>query len=276
VERIEDGRVKLFRQENQGPSAARNRGIEEAHGELVAFLDADDEWRPRFLETVLDLRAKHSEAGAYATAYAIQEPDGRLRTVEYKEIPPPPWEGIIPNFFRSALGTSPVWTSAVAIRREVFDGVGRFILCPGLGEDMELWARIALRYPIAFSWRIGAVYHREAENRLCETVFTHVFTSDRVERAMRSQDVASYVLPDVEEFLAKVKLTAVSRCIVRGQGKVARSILKGCKTRRFQKQKLWWWCWSFLPDGLVSLAWRGKRWFRRCRESWNSRHCPQR
>jgi hypothetical protein len=142
-------------------------------------------------------------------------------------------------------------------------------LCPGLGEDIELWARIALRYPIAFSWRVGAVYHREAENRLCETVYTHVFASDCFERTLQSQDVPSHILPDVEEFVARAKLTAASRCVINGQSKTARGILKDCKTRRFRRQKLWWWFWSLLPIALVTCAWHGKQWLRKRLTSWN-------
>lgn len=273
VEGIEDGRIRLLWQQNQGPSAARNKGIEEAHGELIAFLDADDEWKPWFLESIVQLWAKHSEAGAYATAYEIQEPDGHVYTLPYREIPPSPWEGIIPNYFRSTLWHNPVWTSAVVIRREALRTVGGFVLCPGIGQDVELWARIALRYPIAFTWRVGAVYHRGAENRRCETVFTHVFASDSFERAMRNLGVAPRVLPDVKEFLAKEKLEAASRYILDGQSRLGRKMLKSCKTRRFLKRKLWWWFWSLLPSSLVSLAWHGKRCFRGCIRSWNRKRC---
>jgi glycosyltransferase involved in cell wall biosynthesis len=262
VQSIEESRIKLFHQENHGPSAARNKGIEEACGELIAFLDADDEWKPWFLEAILQLWTKHPQAGAYATACEIREADGRVYTHIYREIPPAPWQGIIPNYFRSALWDNPVWTSAVVIRRQVFDRIGRFVLCPGLGQDVELWARIALQYPIAFSWRVGAVYHREAENRRCETVFTHVFASDSFERALRGLDVASPLLPDVREFLAREKLVAASRYILDGQSRLGRNLLKHCQTQRFLKRKLWWWFWSLLPHGLVRLAWRGKRWLR--------------
>ncbi len=273
VEGIQDPRIKLLRQPNQGCSAARNRGIAEAQGKLIAFLDADDEWKPWFLEIIVSLWTHHSEAGAYATAYEIREPDGRVHTPSYREIPPAPWEGIIPNYFRSSLWVNPMWTSAVAIRREVFDTVGRFVLCPGVGEDAELWGRIALRYPIAFCWRIGAVYHREAENRFCETVFTHVFASDCFERAMRSQEVPPHLLPDAREFLARERLTAASRYILNGQPRTARALLRNCKTRRLLPQKLWWWFWSLLPSKLVRLAWCGKRWVRKCLRSWNPGLC---
>ncbi len=64
MEGIEDRRIRLSRQENQGPSAARNRGIAAAQDERVAFLDADDEWKPWFLETILNLETRYSEAGA--------------------------------------------------------------------------------------------------------------------------------------------------------------------------------------------------------------------
>lgn len=274
VERIQEHRIKLFRQQNQGCSAARNKGIAEAQGGLVAFLDADDEWKPWFLEVVLNLRATYPEAGAYATAYEIQEPDGRVWAPSYREIPAPPWEGIIPNFFRSALGYGPVWTSAVAVRRKVLDQVGYFVLRPGLGQDRELWARIALRYPIAFSWRMGAVYHTEAENRRCQTVFTHVFASDCFEQAVRSQTVPSHILPDVQEFIACEKLMAASRYVIDGQSKLARGILENCQTHQFLRRKLWWWFWSLLPTGWVKLAWRSKQCFRKYLRLWDLRSYP--
>ena len=76
VKSFQDPRIRYIRQENQGVSAARNRGIALAKGELIAFLDADDAWKPEFLETIKEMRELYPEAGAYATAYTIISPDG--------------------------------------------------------------------------------------------------------------------------------------------------------------------------------------------------------
>lgn len=50
--------VRIINQENKGVSAARNRGVGEAENDLVAFLDADDEWNPDFLETIVRMYKK--------------------------------------------------------------------------------------------------------------------------------------------------------------------------------------------------------------------------
>ena len=73
VEGVDDGRIRLIRQENGGVSAARNRGIKEAKREYVAFLDADDEWKPEHLQTLVGLMEKYPQCGAYSTNYEFKQ-----------------------------------------------------------------------------------------------------------------------------------------------------------------------------------------------------------
>ena len=79
VRGIADRRIRLIRQENRGVSAARNRGIAEAAADWVAFLDADDEWLPGFLETIFGLRSQFPDCDVFATAYFYCLPDGQVR-----------------------------------------------------------------------------------------------------------------------------------------------------------------------------------------------------
>ena len=70
VEGYDDPRIHLIKQGNAGPGAARNRGLDEARGELVAFLDADDEWLPDYLaESVRLLDAYGTQVATITSAY---------------------------------------------------------------------------------------------------------------------------------------------------------------------------------------------------------------
>ena len=73
VRGFRDPRIRLILQDKKRPgvSAARNIGIHESRSEFIAFLDADDEWRPRFLETIIRLRQRFPDAGLYATSYCL-------------------------------------------------------------------------------------------------------------------------------------------------------------------------------------------------------------
>ena len=64
-----DGRIRLVRQPNGGVAVARNRGVSEARGEWVAFLDADDEWAPDHLATLVDLMARYPHCGMVSASY---------------------------------------------------------------------------------------------------------------------------------------------------------------------------------------------------------------
>jgi glycosyltransferase involved in cell wall biosynthesis len=65
VKSYDDPRIRLIRQENKGVSVARNTGADRATADFIAFLDADDEWMPRQLETVSGLRKKFPDAGLF-------------------------------------------------------------------------------------------------------------------------------------------------------------------------------------------------------------------
>ncbi|MGB6187041.1 MAG: glycosyltransferase family A protein, partial [Aeromonas molluscorum] len=69
VKEIKDDRVRYFHQKNSGVSAARNKGIEEASGEYIAFLDADDWYEDDFLTVVYKSIQEHPDADAFTTGY---------------------------------------------------------------------------------------------------------------------------------------------------------------------------------------------------------------
>jgi glycosyltransferase involved in cell wall biosynthesis len=71
VASIEDRRIRVVSQANAGPGAARNRGLAEARGEYVTFLDADDEWEPKFLELGVAALDGHPDCGAWVSGRAV-------------------------------------------------------------------------------------------------------------------------------------------------------------------------------------------------------------
>jgi glycosyltransferase involved in cell wall biosynthesis len=228
VRGFDDPRIRLIQQENQGVSAARNQGIEAARAELVAFLDADDEWLPGFLETIALLRRKFPEAGAYATAFMIKSSNGIYQKQTFTGIPQGDWEGIIPSYFRScASGMFPVRSSNVAIPREVFLNVGMFPVGEWWGEDTDMWGRIALKYSIGFSSRYCAIYDESATGRTCNTlkiVDIHPFVRT-ARQAIESGSVPAPILQDLERYVTREILHTIHMNLKAGRPDLARKTL---------------------------------------------------
>lgn len=241
VRAIDDRRIRLIGQENQGVSAARNRGVLEASSDFVAFLDADDEWRPTFLETILRLRARYPAAGIYATDRLNCRPDGRMKPCRYIRIPPAPWEGLLPAYFITAgFSDQPVCSSVIGIPKKVLEEVGGFPAGVRIGEDLITWFNIALKYPIAFSREIGAVYHMEAENRTQDQARDGTWRLNlirRMEEAIRSGEVPVEKVNEVQEYLAAYQIAMAWHYIRSGMPGEARAILSGCRTEMLKRDR---------------------------------------
>ena len=161
VETFDDPRIRLIRQENAGVSAARNRGIAEARGEHVAFLDADDEWMPQFLEEIAALIAEFPECRARATNYIFNSNGVKSPTI-LRKMPFTEGRGVLTNYFEVAsCSHPPMWTSAVCIERTLLQEIGGFPVGIKSGEDLLTWARIAVRTQWAFSMKAMAQYNVE-------------------------------------------------------------------------------------------------------------------
>lgn len=157
------GADELIRQPNGGVSAARNRGMTAAQGELIALLDADDEWHPAHLRNLAGLFTDFPQARVYGTGYAIHQ--WRLATEITLKRPSP---GYI-SFFEASGIESIINSSCAALHREAFAASGGFMVGQPMGEDIHFLCRLCLRWPLAYHPQVTSIYHRDVANSACVT-----------------------------------------------------------------------------------------------------------
>ena len=135
--------VRFFRQSHLGANAARNRGIEEANGEFIAFLDSDDRWLPKKLEKqIRKLQLFKEMGGIYCGIVNVDLKTGERDHSSKKNLP----EG---NLLKKLLirdVTEP--TSCWTVRRECFSKVGVFDVKLPARQDWDMWIRLGAIYPI--------------------------------------------------------------------------------------------------------------------------------
>ncbi|MDE6007404.1 MAG: glycosyltransferase family 2 protein [Muribaculaceae bacterium] len=147
-----DPRIRIISQPNSGVSAARNRGINEAGGEFIAFLDADDLWLPNYLETQFKLTEDYPECDVFAVNYKFRNSNAEDSETIIRNIPFEGETGILSNYFKvAATSNPPIWTGSVMIRTKALLDVGGFPVGIRSGEDLLTWAKLAIKFKIAYS-----------------------------------------------------------------------------------------------------------------------------
>ena len=153
---------RLIRKLNGGVCSARNRGIQEAKYDYIALLDGDDLWDEHFLEEQVKLILDFPEAKMWGVSIAFIKHN---RQTKWEQGMGDGYQGYVENYF----GTSHsdlFCSSSVVINKDVFDKVGYFDERIASSEDLDMWYRIILHYPVAFYDKVLAYYNQDAENRV--------------------------------------------------------------------------------------------------------------
>ncbi|MHC1770858.1 MAG: glycosyltransferase family 2 protein [Flexilinea sp.] len=263
VNAINDSRIQLLRQENAGPSAARNRGIESANSENIAFLDADDEWKTDFLETIHRLILQFPDCGAYSTSYDVINSRLKLSHPRFKSNTSFIWAGIIQKYFEILQSELPFFSSSVVIPKNVLIKINGFPESIRFGEDVITWIKIGIEYPIAYNSARLSIYHREAENRLCNTYQKDSDFSKKqlfLKEIITRKNLDSKMRKDINDYFALDLLKSAKEEISFGRTEQA------CKffdlARGNKKYFLLWhilWLSSRIPFRILSAIIRMKR-----------------
>lgn len=153
-----DSRVRLITQPNRGLSAARNRGIAEARGDFIAFLDHDDLWQPDKLALQVAVLDRDDEIAVASCYSAIIDQDHRCVGWRYGG-------DANGHVYQQMLQWDMVSGGSVAtIRRTALAAVGEFDETLHVREDWDMWIRLARRFPFATVPRTLVGYTRRPSN----------------------------------------------------------------------------------------------------------------
>ncbi len=143
-------RINYIYQENAGASAARNAGINAAKSKWIAFLDADDEWLPEYLESQLEILTKNPElvwtTGNYYTRFDSQDKYAQWNSTS-KITKLLKGRDYFEDFFLMLANDINGHTNTTIIRKDVLIETGLFSLEQKKIEDLDLWWRVAYLNP---------------------------------------------------------------------------------------------------------------------------------
>lgn len=166
---FESEKVQLiYHKKNCGLSASRNSGIKKANSNYITFLDADDLWKPTFLESIFQLIQNFPEARIFGTNYeevwdaVIKNPSNgsEILAIDFK--------GYI-NFFKINVKQGIYNHGSVCFHKEVFEKVGYYNEDIGFSEDLDFNIRANYNFKLAYNNSVQMSYFMQTENQLTQS-----------------------------------------------------------------------------------------------------------
>lgn len=155
---IQNGCIKIINQHNQGVSVARNNGVQASRFNYICFLDADDEWKPGFLDEIYYLITECPLADLYCLAHFVSKNGSVPRKPKHGL--PDGFIGYIDNFFKVSLKGDVANSSKVCVRKEALSNIGGFPDGGVTGEDLYTWIMLALNGKVACSMKYNTIVHQ--------------------------------------------------------------------------------------------------------------------
>ncbi|MES2119072.1 MAG: glycosyltransferase family 2 protein [Pseudomonadota bacterium] len=197
---------RVVPQKNAGASAARNRGAQEAQSRFIAFLDADDEWRPGHLAEIERLASTFPTAAFLSTHSVRVESSGRL--LSEPTILDESFFGILERPLLTYAKSRGIFRSpSVAIRSDAWERSGGFPVGVEASEDVFLWVKLCLTEVVAHSGKPLVVVHPEhssqdSRNLLIGHQFAYFLGSAEGRAFLTNPDLADFL---GLSFLAHIK-----------------------------------------------------------------------
>jgi cellulose synthase/poly-beta-1,6-N-acetylglucosamine synthase-like glycosyltransferase len=235
VQRLCDPRITLHRQANGGVSAARNVALKLAQGEFVAFLDADDLWRPRHLEHLIALKDRFPDAVLYGNAFVATK--NAETTVIDKTTA---YEKLDDYFSRWVNGPTPFHTSSTMARRTTALAVGGFPERFSRGEDLTFFVRMALAGAVAVSNYIGCLYLQRASGLTSKPVLEPDICTTTIRGLLAEPDrISGEARDSLLEFADKIAIANALDCVKAGYKAEALRFLEASARTHTQRRR-WW------------------------------------
>ena len=169
VKQFTDKRIKIIEHpKNKGLSASRNTGIKTANAEYIAFLDADDLWKPGFLEKIEFLIENYPQASLFATKYDVLLKNNKILEHQF-QINGFTNHGIVSNFFGNNLNQSIFYPSCLCVQKKVFDAIGLYNESINYSEDVDFNIRSQAEFKFAYSEEALVTYLRVSGNQITQS-----------------------------------------------------------------------------------------------------------
>jgi glycosyltransferase involved in cell wall biosynthesis len=230
---IGDRRIRLLAQANAGPGAARNRGLEEALGEYVAFLDADDEWEPGLLPSALDALDRHPGCGAWVSGHAVG-PERVSREPRNRRM------GLTDGAWRLPHHTPPkalkfyvdfCHSSCVVARRSLVLRYGGYydVDRSTYGEDSYLWLMFVMNHPLYLDPEPHVWFHTEHSSLGSALLGRHPVRPALIASGPLLDRCDPAYLGELHDLLAYYRLIETEKLV--GQGRLVKGELETWRNR---------------------------------------------
>ncbi|OAI01170.1 glycosyltransferase family 2 protein [Methylomonas methanica] len=251
--------IIYHRQSNQGPSAARNKGIELANGDWIAFLDADDQWTTDKIAKQIQTLQANPELHLIAGDMTEIDNDDHLITQSvlakhqmlenFQHLAGKP----IPNALAALVKKNFIPTGTVLVKRQTLLEAGMFNAEIRFGEDLELWAKIATHHPITCLPDI-LMFRRQHGNNATQAneriLIDLVKVMDSIRCYAKQQLVEQSVNPD--QLVAEAYWTLGYWHFNFGKRREAAQAFAASLNQKFTLNSLVFFLSSFLPNTLIS------------------------